>query len=66
MATITMLQGITGTKEESEKQQAEIMKELIANGQQMKQPTEISVGKNGVSVSSSEMKLTTETSEKDK
>jgi hypothetical protein len=63
MATINMLQGITGTKEESEKQQAEIMRELITGNQQQKQPTEISVGKKGVSVSSSEMKLTTEEKE---
>lgn len=59
MATITMLQGITGTKEESEKQQSEILKELIAAQQQAKTPTEISVGKGGVSVQSSDMKLTT-------
>jgi hypothetical protein len=63
MATINMLQGITGTKEESEKQQADIMRELISGSQQHKQPTEISVGKGGVSVSSSEMKLTTESKE---
>lgn len=59
MATITMLQGITGTKEEGEKQQQEILKELIAGQQQAKQPTEINVGDGGVSVNSSEMKLTT-------
>jgi len=59
MATITMLQGITGTKEEGEKQQQEILKELIAAQQTAKQPTEISVGDGGVSFSSSEMKLTT-------
>lgn len=59
MATITMLQGITGTKEEGEKAQAELMKDLIASQNQSRVPTEISVGKDGVSVQSSEMKLTT-------
>lgn len=59
MATITMLQGITGTKEEGEKAQADLMKDLIAGQNQSKVPTEISVGKDGVSVQSSEMKLTT-------
>lgn len=59
MATITMLQGITGTKEEGEKAQAELMKDLIAGQNQSRVPTEISVGKDGVSVQSSEMKLTT-------
>jgi len=60
MATITMLQGITGTKEEGEKQQQEILKELIASKGQAKSPTEISVSKGGVNVSSDDIKLKTE------
>jgi hypothetical protein len=63
MATISMLQGITGTKEEAEKQQSDIMRDLIASNTQLKQQTEISVGKKGVSVNSAEMKLTTEEKE---
>lgn len=60
MATITMLQGITGTKEEGEKQKNELMKELIAQGNQKKAPTEINVSKGGVNVSSDDIKLKTE------
>ena len=60
MATITMLQGITGTKEEGEKQKNELMKELITQGNQKKAPTEINVSKGGVNVSSDDIKLKTE------
>lgn len=60
MATITMLQGITGTKEEGEKQKNELMKELISQGNQKKAPTEINVSKGGVNVSSDDIKLKTE------
>ena len=59
MATITMLQGITGTKEESEKQQGEIMQQLIASQNQAKHPTEIKVGKDGVHIESDDIVLDT-------
>lgn len=60
MATITMLQGITGTKEEGEKQKNDLMKELISQSSQRKAPTEINVSKGGVNVSSDDIKLKTE------
>lgn len=60
MATITMLQGITGTKEEGEKQKNDLMKDLIAQGREKKAPTEINVSKGGVNVSSDDIKLKTE------
>lgn len=60
MATITMLQGITGTKEEGEKQKNDLMKELISQSNQRKAPTEINVSKGGVNVSSDDIKLKTE------
>lgn len=63
MATITMLQGITGTKEEGEKQKNDIMKELIMQSKEKKTPTEVNVSKSGVNISSDEIKLKTDDKE---
>ena len=57
MATITMLQGITGTKEESEGKQADMMKELITQMNQKGGGTEVIVGEEGVSVQSGDTKI---------
>jgi hypothetical protein len=57
MATITMLQGITGTKEEGEKAQADLMKDMIAQMNQSKGGTEVVVGSEGVSVQSGDTKI---------
>lgn len=57
MATITMLQGITGTKEEGEKAQADLMKDMIAQMNQSKGGTEVIVGEDGVSVQSGDTKI---------
>lgn len=57
MATITMLQGITGTKEEGEKAQADLMKDMIAQMNQSKGGTEVIVGDEGVSVQSGDTKI---------
>jgi hypothetical protein len=57
MATITMLQGITGTKEEGEKAQADLMKDMIAQMNQSKGGTEVIVGDDGVSVQSGDTKI---------
>lgn len=57
MATITMLQGITGTKDEAEGKQADMMKELIAQMNQKGGGTEVIVGEDGVSVQSGDTKI---------
>lgn len=57
MATITMLQGITGTKEEGEKAQSELMRDMIAQMNQSKGGTEVVVGEEGVSVQSGDTKI---------
>ena len=57
MATITMLQGITGTKEEGEKAQSDLMKDMIAQMNQSKGGTEVVVGEEGVSVQSGDTKI---------
>ena len=57
MATITMLQGITGTKEEGEKAQSDLMKDMIAQMNQSKGGTEVIVGEDGVSVQSGDTKI---------
>lgn len=57
MATITMLQGITGTKEEGEKAQSDLMKDMIAQMNQSKGGTEVVVGSEGVSVQSGDTKI---------
>jgi hypothetical protein len=57
MATITMLQGITGTKDEAEGKQADMMKELIAQMNQKGGGTEVVVGEEGVSVQSGDTKI---------
>jgi hypothetical protein len=58
MATIQMLQGITGTKEEGENRQAELMKQLIENKNQGG-ATSIDVSDEGLTVDSPEMKINT-------
>jgi hypothetical protein len=58
MATIQMLQGITGTKEEGENRQAELMKQLIENKNQGG-ATSIDVSDQGLTVDSPEMKINT-------
>jgi hypothetical protein len=57
MATITMLQGITGTKEEGEKAQSDLMKDMISQMNQSKGGTEVVVGQDGVSVQSGDTKI---------
>jgi hypothetical protein len=57
MATIQMLQGITGTKEETENKQAELMKQLIENKNQNGGTTSINVSEEGLTVESPEMKI---------
>jgi hypothetical protein len=64
MATIQMLQGITGTKDESEKAQAELMKRLVEKQGDGNGGTAVKVGKNGVSVSSNGTSIETEAPEK--
>lgn len=64
MATIQMLQGITGTKDESEKAQAELMKRLVEKQGDSNGGTAVKVGKNGVSVSSNGTSIETEAPEK--
>jgi len=57
MATITMLQGITGTKEQAEEKQAEMMQSMIAQMNQSKGGTEVVVGEEGISVQSGDTKI---------
>jgi hypothetical protein len=58
MATIQMLQGITGTKEEGENRQADLMKQLIDTKNQGG-ATSINVSDEGLTVDSPEMKINT-------
>ena len=57
MATITMLQGITGTIEQAEEKQADMMQAMIAQLNQSKGGTEVVVGQDGVSVQSGDTKI---------
>jgi hypothetical protein len=57
MATITMLQGITGTKEQAEEKQSDLMRDMIAQMNQSKGGTEVVVGSEGVSVQSGDTKI---------
>lgn len=56
MATITMLQGITGTKEEAEDKQAQLMEKMVDRMGKEK-GTEVVVGDDGVSVQSGDTKI---------
>jgi hypothetical protein len=65
MATIQMLQGITGTKDESEKAQADLMRRLVdKQNESGNGGTAVKVGKGGVSVSSNGTSIETEAPEK--
>lgn len=56
MATITMLQGITGTKEEAEDKQAQLMEKMVDRMGEEK-GTEVVVGEEGVQVQSGNTKI---------